>query len=180
MRDAPPGPPNITKTVTVVVVLAIAAILVLADIGLSTVLPEVPSQIELTTHFQAHRGQLNELVRTLGEDEQVAELTQDEGVGYNDESHTSLSHNRVSRYRSLLEQVALPEYEVWVRRKEGTVTVDLAGYGLAPSGTAVGYKHSKKPLRPLVEHIDDPGDAPYSEIYYRHLYGNWYVYHESW
>ena len=101
-------------------------------------------------------------------------------VFMSESSNRKISEERLNEYRRLFKELKM---DAGVHRdRNGAVRLVASSAGVFISNSEKSYVYSNTELSPLVDSLDrvaqnDHGDQ--SPVY-KKLYGNWYLYYESW
>ena len=128
-----------------------------------------PTDAELIRQFYAQRTAIEELQRMFAEDggdgRIASDFTRD----------ISLSPERWHAYQTRFANLHMP-LGIEGYRKCDCVEFIVSATGLAVSGSAKGFYYSAATPNPIVDPLDNPGNA---RILYRHIEGNWYLFYSS-
>jgi hypothetical protein len=128
-----------------------------------------PTDAELIRQFSAQRTALEELRRMFTEDGGDGRIASDFTRGI------TLSSDRWHAYQTRFADLHMP-LGIEGYRKCDCVEFIVSASGLAVSGSAKGFYYSASSPAPIVDQLDNPGDA---RILYRHIEGNWYLFYSS-
>lgn len=138
-----------------------------------------PSDQVLEQRLRSQQADFDKLASMLNEDSDVVRIGL-KNVFLNEGSRRELSKERVDEYRRLFKRV---ELEAGIHRDGvGVVRLIASTEGLLVPNSEKSYVYSRTAPSPLVESLDqiiknNRGDQ--SPVY-KKLYGNWYLYYESW
>lgn len=156
--------------------ISLLAILV-AVVGCS--LASHPSDQVLEQRLQSHRADFDKLVNMLDEDSDIVRLD-NKYVFLNGSSDRTVPKERLDEYRSLFTKLGL---EGGIHRdKPEAIRLIASTKGMFFPTSEKSYVHSTTEFTQLVDSLDDivernrGGQSPV----YKKVFGNWYLYYESW
>jgi hypothetical protein len=138
-----------------------------------------PSDQVLEQRLRSHQADFDNLVSMLNQDSDVVRIGP-KSVFLKEGSGRELSKERVDEYRQLFKEV---ELEAGIHRDGvGVVRLIASTDGLLVPNSEKSYVYSPTAPSPLVESIDHIIESNHGDQspVYKKLYGNWYLYYESW
>lgn len=138
-----------------------------------------PSDQVLEQRLRSHQSDFDNLVRMLEEDSDVVSITYKNAFMEN-RSTRQLPKDRLDEYRRLFKKLQL---EGGIQRdRKGFILLMASTKGMVIPNSGKTYVFSVREPAPLVESLDEviknhAGDQP---PVYKKLFGNWYLFYESW
>ena len=164
--------PVILKATTTFLLLA--ALTLVASCGLGA----HPSDQALEQRLRSDEADFNRLVAMLKEDSDIVRLGED-FVFLSEDSNRLIPKERLDEYRRLFRKLGL---EAGFHRSGSKLRLIASSKGMIIPNSEKSYVFSADELSPLVDSLervirDNRGDQP---PVFKRLYGNWYIYYESW
>ena len=138
-----------------------------------------PSDQELEQQLRSHTAEFDKLVSMLREDSDVVRLDS-KHVFLSKTSKRTISEYRLNEYRRLFKKLGL---EGGVHRYESEVIRFIASTeGMFVPSSEKSFVHSTIELTPQVNSLDDVAnqESTSQQPVYKKVFGNWYLYYESW
>ncbi|HKO45203.1 MAG TPA: hypothetical protein VJU84_18150 [Pyrinomonadaceae bacterium] len=139
-----------------------------------------PSDQELEQNLRAHEKEFDKLIRLIEEDADLVRIGP-KNVFFNGNSNRrQLPEARIAEYRRLMHALGI---QGGIHRdRNGTMRLIASSKGAVVPNSEKSYVYSRITPFPLVESLDqlineNRGDH---QPVYKKLYGDWYLYYESW
>ncbi len=137
-----------------------------------------PSDAVLEQRLRSHQSDFDNLVRMFEEDSDIVKITH-KSVFFDKSPSRNLPTGRLEEYRSLFKTLQL---EGGIKRERNQLLLIASTKGLVIPNSGKTYVFSVREPAPLVESLDEVikhhhGDQP---PVYKKLFGNWYLFYESW
>jgi hypothetical protein len=157
--------------------LSVLSILVM--IQLACFLEAIPSESEMKKIFNSSRDEFEDLVQNLKQDKNVVQISA-EGVFYDDQDLSPLSHERLSFYRERMKKLRV---NVAVHRDNKT-SFRLIVFASAPSlawpRREMSFAYRETEPTAIVESVDKYVSLFKQPPVYQRLADRWYIAYESW